>query len=503
MKKFTALSVITLLIAALLPTTAFAGYDSSVRSGYTATFDSVYYHGDKSSDETAEAKYDDNQYLELFDYENRDQYLYMGMNSKFDKVMFDVERVAYRHNSYADNCGYYSDALCDPRLSWEYWDGNSWEDLRLKTGGELTAVTEFNVPSNWSKNSINAKTMYWVRITPYGYAAMPALVDRISARAYNLKLTIKDDRNRAITNLTVSDFRVSEGSDNNIYAMRNLGSGVYEFAIRANYGDNNFKITIRDSRYDTKSFNVSNLGTSQRSYKVTLEDDEPNYRPYNDYYDDRYYDNNRYDDRYYDNNRYDDRYYDDPYYPTLNPPVILSGDFPFSDLYAHWAREEVRELYDRGVVTGRSYYSFSPNTNVTRAEFLKMALLNAGVNVSSYNYSEPFWDVSSRDWFQDYVAAAYELDVIGFSQSFRPNDPIDRAEAVTMLVRLAGIPAYSSNTHYTDVFTNHWFAKYIRVANKYGVVEGYRDGTFRPGNNLSRGEAAVMVSNAYHAWRNY
>ena len=191
---------------------------------------------------------------------------------------------------------------------------------------------------------------------------------------------------------------------------------------------------------------------------------------------------------------------------TLIPSVLASGtntycDFPFVDLNGHWAFHAVEELFCRGVVEGRSYYYYEPFEKVTRAEFVKMALLNAGEDPYEYEgKTEPYKDVREDDWFHIYIVAGYELGLIHYNEYFRPNDPINRAEAVTMLVRHADAVASENHTDYKDVDLNMWYSVYIHAATNYGVVEGYPDSTFRPGNDVTRDEAAVMVSNAFEAW---
>ncbi len=52
-----------------------------------------------------------------------------------------------------------------------------------------------------------------------------------------------------------------------------------------------------------------------------------------------------------------------------------------------------------------------------------------------------------------------------------------------------------SATRFSDI-ENHWARIHIEKLEAYGVVNGYEDGTFRPDGNITRGEAAVMISNA-------
>ncbi len=176
-------------------------------------------------------------------------------------------------------------------------------------------------------------------------------------------------------------------------------------------------------------------------------------------------------------------------------------DFVFVDLDAHWAYYAVEDLYCRGIVEGRTTYYYEPDDEITRAEFLKLVLLNAGEDVNSFSaLTEPFYDVDEADWFWIYVVAGFDLGLITSFTEFRPNEPINRAEAVTMIVRHADIVSSESYTSYLDVPINAWYSESVRTADNWGVVQGYEDNTFRPANFTSRAEAAIMIDNSYDAW---
>ena len=86
---------------------------------------------------------------------------------------------------------------------------------------------------------------------------------------------------------------------------------------------------------------------------------------------------------------------------------------------------------------------------------------------------------------------------------FRPEASLSRAEAVAMLARLAvdgnGNALYTGaagTTGFSDVAANAWYAPYVAFAQKYGLVNGYSDGTFRPEQPVSRAEAVKLVNQA-------
>ncbi len=463
MKKFiTLISTISIMLS--LTPIAFASSTSGTLTGSTNDLDYVYTDSeDNIVSRTGQAESSDNDAVQVYgDLGNDDQYLYMGMtNLQFDKIMFKVTTAA----KYDQVRG----------MEWEYNDGSSWEELEVSGG--VNSFTEtglqtlaFDIPSDWDQASWNSKSAYWVRVSPRSDVNKSPWIDQIAVRAYNVKVTVEDEDGDDVTSLVSSDFDLSDGSDNSIYAFKNMGSGVYEFAIQGESSDRNYEMTIDDSNYDEKSFNVGTVANTLLSYSVELDGDS--------------------DDEDEDEDDYDYDVY-----------VASDCDTPFKDISGSWARTEIEDLYCRGVVEGESYYYYEPNDEVTRAEFLKMALLNAGIDTDDYEDEREYYDdVRSSDWFYDYVVAGRELGVIENEEDFRPYDSVNRAEAVTMLVRLAEIDTNGSYVPLSDVSSTAWYAPYVRAAYYDGVVEGYSDGTFKPSNEITRGEAAVMMSNAYDAW---
>ena len=181
----------------------------------------------------------------------------------------------------------------------------------------------------------------------------------------------------------------------------------------------------------------------------------------------------------------------------------LGCEHPFIDVVDHWAEESICFLYNQGVVEGHSERNFLPSEEITRAEFLKISLLNLGYTVYAVQAAS-FPDVNPGDWYYQYVTFAKSKGFIqGYPDgSFHPNTPITRAEAVVLITQIAGIIAYdisSTLTGFSDVNWDDWFAVAIAVATQYEIVEGYGDGSFRPHNELSRAEATVIAQNVWNA----
>ncbi|MFA5855712.1 MAG: S-layer homology domain-containing protein [Candidatus Gracilibacteria bacterium] len=175
---------------------------------------------------------------------------------------------------------------------------------------------------------------------------------------------------------------------------------------------------------------------------------------------------------------------------------------PFTDIEDSFAEDDICFLYQHGILNGKSEHSFYPNDTITRAEFLKIVLLDASYQVYPVQ-SASFTDISGGDWYYRYVTFAHSKGFVeGYSDgSFHPNSQITRAESVQMLLNISGITNFDTseaNTSFSDVDDNDWYASAVAMALEFDIIEGYGDGSFRPNNNLTRAEAATMAA---RMWR--
>ncbi len=79
---------------------------------------------------------------------------------------------------------------------------------------------------------------------------------------------------------------------------------------------------------------------------------------------------------------------------------------------------------------------------------------------------------------------------------FNPNSNVTRAEFAAILVRALGLSDTGTSSKFTDVSTSDWYMGAVTVANKYNLIDGYEDGTFRPTQTISRQEAFVILNRA-------
>lgn|GEM_PF-6322213 len=193
--------------------------------------------------------------------------------------------------------------------------------------------------------------------------------------------------------------------------------------------------------------------------------------------------------------------------------AVLEVTTTFDDvLTAHWGYEAIAELAAKQIAYGTGAGLFSPSQSVTRAEFT--ALLVRGLRLGAGSGSDAsFSDVSARAWYAGDIAAAFEAGVVSGNGagSFRPNSPITRQEMVAMLMKAyawkkgasAEAEAVSAALETKEPFrdfseTALWAAPFVRSAYQLGFVQGRTPDRFVPNGQLTRAEAALVISLLIH-----
>ncbi len=150
---------------------------------------------------------------------------------------------------------------------------------------------------------------------------------------------------------------------------------------------------------------------------------------------------------------------------------------------------------------------FRPEGNITRAEVAVVFYRLLNDKYSIYNVGDPyeakgtFSDVATGDWFAMQIEVLADLGLVaGYPDgTYRPWEPITRAEFATMAVALAQFE-WDGTEDFPDVSETDWFFEFVRTAVNNGLVVGddkNNDGIneFRPNDNITRAEAAVIASN--------
>lgn len=166
---------------------------------------------------------------------------------------------------------------------------------------------------------------------------------------------------------------------------------------------------------------------------------------------------------------------------------------PFNDIYNHWAEYTIRECERKKIIA--KDIRFRPNESMTRAEFVK--IFNKTFKLSKHS-GKTFKDTKNH-W------AYYEIDIAvtngvcnGKTKTeFKPDDPITRQEAATMLSNYLNLSDNNIDkiVKYKDSNDISSWAKHsVEGVIEKGYMGGYSDNTFKPKNNMTRAEALSMLS---------
>ncbi len=184
---------------------------------------------------------------------------------------------------------------------------------------------------------------------------------------------------------------------------------------------------------------------------------------------------------------------------TTKSETLQMEDFYFEDTIGHWSKDYAKNLKYKCEIegykdaNGNLLSEFRPDSPITRAELAKMLVQCAAEEMTGDN---PFNDVESDTWYTGAVITAKQKGwVDGYPDgTFKPNNNINRAEALKMIVLIKYTDITGDTMEFSDVDPGAWYYDYVVFAVKKGIVSGYNDGSFKPAEDITRGEAAKIIS---------
>ena len=156
-------------------------------------------------------------------------------------------------------------------------------------------------------------------------------------------------------------------------------------------------------------------------------------------------------------------------------------------------------------LNGKDHYAYiigygnndvRPQNNITRAEVATIffRLLTDETRTANMTKSNGYNDVKDGDWFCCAVSTLSKMGIIkGYEDgSFKPNDPISRAEFAAIAARFDP-DGDKTPASFFDV-TSHWAKDEISIAANHGWIKGYEDGSFKPDQKITRAETMTLVN---------
>ncbi len=166
-------------------------------------------------------------------------------------------------------------------------------------------------------------------------------------------------------------------------------------------------------------------------------------------------------------------------------------NLPFEDVKDHWAVDVITKLHKAGIVSGSAEGAMEPDRNIYRAEILKVAFEVFGIEVDEVE--------EGQKWYENYVKKAEELRIMTKGE---PEREVTRAEALQIILRSAAvIVTESDKSRFRDLSPTDWYVGLVNFAAEMGVIEGYEDKSFRPNQPITRAEAFAIAVRVYEFFK--
>lgn len=169
----------------------------------------------------------------------------------------------------------------------------------------------------------------------------------------------------------------------------------------------------------------------------------------------------------------------------------------------HWAYSEIQKAGEIGFMSGMGDGAFGLGQNVTRAQFVSMLVRMFGWSASE---GTGFSDVAPGDWYYSDVLTASDMGVLDTTEAyFRPNDNITREEMAVMIIKALGYGELAEEIANDGVpFSDVTENKgYISLAYEFGIISGRGGSIFDPNGTALREDAAAMMVRCYDKYNSY
>ncbi|MGS0745504.1 S-layer homology domain-containing protein [Syntrophomonas erecta subsp. sporosyntropha] len=182
----------------------------------------------------------------------------------------------------------------------------------------------------------------------------------------------------------------------------------------------------------------------------------------------------------------------------------------FRDIGGHWAEEDIQKLYSLDVFEGNAQF-FAPEVPMSRIDFTRAIVKGANMRIDQPDKKvlrsrrrepevSPFIDLPATDTNYSYVKEAVNKGIIsGITPNrFGPEQPLNRAQAITIIIRALGFESQAPTPGYTTSFADdyqipEWSRDAIYMAREIGLVSGDAYNRINPQQVLTRAEASAML----------
>ena len=172
----------------------------------------------------------------------------------------------------------------------------------------------------------------------------------------------------------------------------------------------------------------------------------------------------------------------------------------FTDVNNHWAKDNMLFVVSRGLLSGTSATTFSPNTGMTRGMFVTALGRLAGVNPTDYQASM-FTDVKEDAYYAPYVNWAAKTGVVSGTTdtTFAPDTNINREQMAVIMKNYATklgytIPKTLEVVNFADsAGISFWAKEAVKSMQQAGILAGKTNNCFDPAGTATRAEVATVL----------
>lgn len=181
---------------------------------------------------------------------------------------------------------------------------------------------------------------------------------------------------------------------------------------------------------------------------------------------------------------------------NLAPRVFAAG---FTDVpITHVNYKAIIDLQKRGIISGYSDNTYRPLQPINRAEALKIILLGSGINTSNAAGIDNFNDTQKNVWYSQFLIKALAVGVIqGYpDNTFRPGQTVNLVEALKILLLTNSIDLTKvqvAQNIYADIIPGSWYLKYLQYAKNNSLIDPAPGNKIYPAQPITRGKLAEII----------
>ena len=172
----------------------------------------------------------------------------------------------------------------------------------------------------------------------------------------------------------------------------------------------------------------------------------------------------------------------------------------FTDIHNHWAADNILFAASRGLLSGTSDTTFSPNTGMTRGMFVTALGRLAGINPDSYKTGK-FTDVKADAYYAPYVNWAAQNGIVEgvTATTFAPDTNINREQMAVIMANYAKKLGYDlpktlqAVTFADNAQISSWAKDAVKSMQQAGILAGKVNNRFDPKGTATRAEVATVL----------